>query len=298
MNRATAIVTALGLAVLGCKPTAGKPCDGHAKTCENPTSRLACSGAVYTLETCKGPKGCAEANGATTCDSTRGEVGEACIAENTASCSVDGKIKLLCKGGKLVFVTRCAGDGCEIDDRGEAHCENPFARDGDACLKGSACTEDGTAELACNAGKMSPSHPCRGRKQCISIKTSPNCDRSVGVIGEPCDASDPELAVACDLKGETLLLCRGSKLTAGPICKGKFKCDVNSYGRDGRSHYQAGCDQSIAEIGDACVKEGGLACSGDLKSRLTCAASVFVLEKACKKGCELAAPDGTKFECK
>ena len=46
---------------------------------------------MYTLETCKGPAGCAEANGATTCDSTRADVGDPCVAENTGACSVDGK---------------------------------------------------------------------------------------------------------------------------------------------------------------------------------------------------------------
>ncbi len=298
MKRLASLFAAAALLVAACKPTPGTSCSGHAKGCETPTSRLACSGGVYTLETCKGPAGCAEANGATTCDSTRADVGDPCVAENTGACSVDGKAKLLCQNGKLAFVTRCAGEGCVVDDRGEAHCENPFAKEGDVCIKGSACTEDGTAELACTAGKMVPFHPCRGRKQCISIKTSPNCDRSVGMVGEPCDANDPELAVACDPKGDIILVCKGGKLVPGPTCKGKFKCDVNSYGRDGRSHYQAGCDQSLAELGDACLKEGGLACSGDLKSRLTCTAGVFALDKACKKGCELAAADGTKFDCK
>lgn len=302
MRLGSTLFVAMVLAAVACKPSQGGSCDGNAKSCESPTSRYACTSGHYALETCKGEKGCKEENGTTTCDATRGDVGDPCVAENSTMCSTDGSARLHCEGGKLVFVNRCAGArgevGCTIDDRGEAHCPNPFGKVGDSCTKVGFCTEDGTSELACKDGKLAPLHICRGDEKCVGLSGGPNCDRSTGMIGEECDPNNKELAVACEPTKETILTCKDGKLAQGPRCKGEGKCSVAHYGIDGRRHFQAMCDQSTAAVGDDCLKEGGLACSEDQKSRLICQMGKFTTDKVCKKSCEIHAADGTPFDCK
>lgn len=290
----------------GCKPSPGGSCKENATSCDSPTSRYACITGSYTLETCKGPNGCKEEKGSTTCDSTRGDVGDSCASANQGVCSVDGKTKLRCDQGKLAFVARCSKDGCTNDDSGGAHCNDPYAKVGDTCKINSAqserangaCNEDFKSELRCKDGKMALTHACRGEQGCVPLSSGPWCDRSVGQLGDDCDANVQEFAVGCDAAKEKLFTCKGGKLAQTVRCGGEGKCYVRQYGQDGFSHYQAECDQSLAQVGDDCVKESGFACSDDLKNKLTCQNGKFVVDTACKKGCIVHAPDGTSFQCK
>ena len=290
------------LALAACKPQPGDACTENAPACSTPTSRLTCLGGKFVLEPCGGPKGCTVSGNAVACDATRGDVGDTCVYEKTSVCSRDGHSYLRCEDGKLALRSHCSaesGDGCTVDGTGESHCPLPFAVEGDPCKEGGGCSEDRTVELGCRAGKMVRQHVCHGDEKCTPNPTAPVCDRSVSEVGESCNSEDADTATACTAAGDAILVCKKGKLAQGPRCLGPNKCNVNRYAKDGRRHFEAACDQSIAHVGDDCPDEGKQACSDDKKSRLRCDHSKFAVEKACKKGCELAldSPD-EPFRCK
>jgi hypothetical protein len=219
--------------------------------------------------------------------------------------------------GKLVFDSRCSKDGCTVDDKGAAHCNDAYTKIGDPChvnpalseRANGACNEDFKSELRCKDGKMALTHACRGEQGCTPLTTGPWCDRSTALVGDDCDPNTPEFAVGCEPAGDKMLTCKDGKLTVPVRCGGEGKCYVRQYGQDGFSHYQAACDQSSALPGDECFKDGGFACSEDKQSRLMCQNGKFVVDKACKmkvphkkdepdlSGCMIHAPDGSPFAC-
>lgn len=289
-----------------CKPSAGGACTENATSCASPTLRMACVDNKYVPQACKGPSGCKEAKGTTTCDTTRGEVGDPCASENAAVCSTDGKERLRCESGKLVLIARCARGPCQVADSGEGACTWPYSNVGDPCnpkpgapeRASGACSEDFKSELRCQGGKMTLARACRGDTGCAPLTSGPWCDRSIAQPGDDCDPKQEEFAVACEKSMDTMLTCVHGKLTHPVRCGGEGKCYVRTYGKDGFSHYQAACDQSLAKVGEDCVKEGGNACSDDLKDKLVCSNGKFAVDTACKKGCLVHAPDGTSFVCK
>jgi len=302
------LVAAATLVVLlpDCKPSAGGSCTANATSCDSPTSRMACIDGKYTPQTCKGAGGCKEEKGTTTCDSSKGDLGDPCAAEGAAVCSTDGKEKLRCLKGKLELAARCAKGPCQIADSGEGNCTWPYANVGDPCTPkpgaparaSGACTEDFKSELACVSGKMAMAHVCGGEAGCAPLSSGPWCDRSIGKVGDDCDPKVEEFSVACDASKEKMLTCSGGKLTKSVRCGGEGKCYVRTYGKDGFSHYQAACDQSVATVGEDCVKEGDHACSDDMKDKLVCSGGKFSVDTPCKQGCLIHAPDGTAFVCK
>lgn len=320
-RKLVALLSATALVIVACKPSAGGTCTENSKSCDSPTARFACVTGKYVLETCKGVDGCKETPTGTTCDSSKGDVGDPCSSANQVVCGMDNKSKLRCEVeggvGKLAFVSRCSKDGCSVDDKGGAHCNDPFAKIGDPCKinpaqnerANGACNEDFKSELRCKDGKMALTHSCRGDEGCTPLTTGPWCDRSIALAGDGCDANMPEFSVGCEPAHDKMLTCKGGKLTNEVRCGGEGKCYVRQYGQDGFSHYQAECDQSSALPGDECVKEGGKACSEDKESRLLCQGGKFVVEKACKmnikhkkdepdlSGCIIHAPDGSSFSC-
>jgi hypothetical protein len=295
------------IAICACHPSQGGSCKENATSCESPTSRYACMTGHYMLETCKGENGCKETPKGVACDSSRGDVGDPCASANQYVCGTDNKSRLRCDDGKFVFVQRCSKDGCTVDDNGGAHCTDPYAKVGDTCKQlpnqteraAGACNEDFKSELRCKDGKMALVHPCRGEQQCTPLTSGPWCDRSTSIAGDACDPNMPEFAVACEPQHEKMLTCKAGKLTQMVRCGGDNKCYVRTYGQDGFSHYQAECDQSLALLGEDCLKEGGFACAEDKKNRLVCQGGKFALDKPCKskKGCEVHAADGSPFGC-
>jgi hypothetical protein len=297
-SAASVVATIAVVVVMSCKPKPGESCKEDSTSCSSPTSHLVCSGGVYVAETCKGPKGCAEVEGKVACDSSRADLGDPCVNINALICSTDQKTQLKCEGGKLAYFTRCGGvELCTSNEKGEAFCSHPYGEVGDPCKEYGACTDDQKAELVCVGGKLANGNPCRGEEKCTPRSAGPVCDRSVANIGDACDEKNPELAVACTDAKDTILVCKNGKLVQGPKCGGEGHCGVARYGKDGRRHFQAECDQSLAEIGDDCLKDLAPACSTDLKSKLMCQAGKFVLDKPCKKGCEVNSVP-VKFECK
>lgn len=292
------LVAALDLGV-ACTPKPGDSCRQNYDSCSTPTSRLACNVSTYAMETCKGPKGCSSDGKLVTCDATRGDIGDPCVATNTQVCATDGKSKLRCEGGRYVLVSHCGGsDGCTSNDKGEPYCSRAFLGEGEPCKEGTgACAQDEKAELACKGGKMVFQHVCRGQDGCTAHSMGPICDRSTALIGEPCEGKDPETSFTCAPDKLTVYLCKDGKFVQGPRCGGAFKCGVATYGIDGRRHFRAECDQSAAIEGEACVTDLKAACSEDETARLMCQNGKFVLDKKCKYGCEIASVPAP-FMCK
>ena len=293
---ATAVVFLL---FASCKPSVGGSCSEDATDCASATSHFVCLAGHWALETCKGPKGCAITDGKLACDATKGDEGDPCTVTNRAVCTSDGKAKVACIEQKLKFVTKCGGvEGCTSDERGEAFCSHPYADPGDPCKEGEgACSNDQTYDLVCKGGKMERRFDCHGEEKCTPRSAGPVCDRSVAKIGEPCDEKDPELSIACAPDSTTVLVCKGGKLEQGPMCRGEYKCGVARYGIDGRRHFKSECDQSIADVGEDCVKELKPACASDLKAKLFCQNGKFVEERKCKLRCEVhSVPE--PFACK
>ncbi len=69
-------------------------------------------------------------------------------------------------------------------------------------------------------------------------------------------------------------------------CRGPKACN--------QSGAVVSCDESLAQIGDACNQEKNMACAADKKSTLTCAGGKWVAGDACPKGCEVK---GTMVHC-
>jgi hypothetical protein len=290
----------LFVALGACKPKPGDTCTQNYDECSSPTSRLACNLGNYVMETCKGPKGCASDGKVVTCDATRADVGDPCVATNTQVCSADGKSKLRCESGKYLLVAHCGGsDGCTSNDKGEPYCSRAFLNDGETCQKdgAGACAQDEKTELVCKGGKMVLKNVCRGAEGCAAHSMGPICDRSTANIGEACEGKDPETSFSCAADKATVLVCKNGKFEQGPRCGGANKCGVATYGIDGRRHFRAECDQSAAIEGEACVAEMKPACSEDGTARLMCQNGKFVLEKKCKKGCEIGSTP-EPFQCK
>lgn len=101
--------------------------------------------------------------------------------------------------------------------------------------------------------------PCRGKAGCSSLGERTSCDISGNQPGDPCSHADEGVAVCS--AATSMLACRGGKYQAVP-CHGPKGC--------GMVGDQANCDQSVAEPGDACKKEGAKACSLDKKQVLAC----------------------------
>ncbi len=294
-----AVASSLLAALLAtaCKAHPGDSCDGPATKCYSPTQNLSCQGGHYMLETCKGPKKCSVENGKAVCDNTHADIGDPCVAINSLVCSSDGKSELRCVNHKYALVNHCGGGGCSMSDTGDAYCSWPYGIAGEPCKDKGACSQDAKTELACVGGKLVAKNPCRGDEKCVGLSSGPNCDRSVGLPGDSCDPNDPELAAACTQAGDTLLVCQNHKLVPGPRCAGEGKCGVAKYGIDGRRHFRAVCDQSMADEGDDCIKDQGLACATDLKSRLICKNGKFTLDKLCKKKDCIVHSVPDPFEC-
>jgi hypothetical protein len=299
------LVTAFSITVLifllmpACKPSVGGSCSEDRNDCTTPTSHFVCLAGHYGQETCKGAKGCKVENDKVACDTSRADEGDPCTVANKIVCTSDGKAKVKCENQKFVFLTKCGGvEGCSVQDQGEAFCSHPFADVGDPCKEGEgACSDDQTYDLVCTGGKMARRFDCHGEEKCTPRSAGPVCDRSVAKIGEPCDEKDPELSIACAPDLTTALVCKAGKLVQGPMCRGEYKCGVARYGIDGRRHFKSECDQSIADVGEECLKELKPACASDLKAKLFCQNGKFVEERKCKLRCEVhSVPE--PFECK
>jgi hypothetical protein len=215
------------------------------------------------------------------------KAGDACKAGQ--SMCIDKSSALYCQDGKFAVQTCRGADGCKAAN-GEIACDNKAALENDGCdeEKDLACTLDKRNELRCHANKFTVASTCRGSKGCWFEGNTLHCDTDLAEPGDPCEDAD-DIACAVDQKSE--LKCRSGRFTIENTCKGPKGCTVT-----GTTLH---CDDDLADLGDACKKDGDYACSMDKKALLICRGSKFVQEQACKgKGCSYAEHgDKINFEC-
>jgi len=165
----------------GNKP--GDPCstdDEGAATCANQDGMLACHAGRYELLPCRGTRGCVNADGRASCDTSLAEAGDPCHDANLKACSRDGSQVLSCQQGRMQRMYACRGkNGCGSSG-GRLACDSSVAELGDLCdkkLEGQAfaCTPDSHAVLLCKAGAFTLDESCKLGTRCTLIGSSTQC---------------------------------------------------------------------------------------------------------------------------
>jgi hypothetical protein len=197
-------------------------------------------------------------------------VGEACAIEEKEICTSDEEA-IGCHRGKweVERCSRCAND----------RCTQSIAAAGDVCtiVKDMLCSADAKAMMTCNdMFRWTAFETCHGEKGCVVAEKKVTCDNSVAAEGEACME---EQDYACAADGKSALVCHRRAFGIASRCRGKGGCRVL---RD-ESGARIECDDSVAEIEDACEKDGHYACSSDAKSILKCVSKKFVQDERCKK---------------
>ena len=145
------------------------------------------------------------------------------------------------------------------------------------------CTDPSSAIL-CQAG-VYVALPCRGPHGCAGTGLQSKCDDDLATEGDACMMTLNE-NYACTSDHTKELICKDGKFVTLRTCKGPSKCTI--------ANETLNCDDSIADVGDACVAEAGDAnygCSLDKKIEVVCdaATSKFQSFTACRgqKGCNI-----------
>jgi hypothetical protein len=141
---------------------------------------------------------------------------------------------------------------------------------------------DAVSALLCQGGTI-VSMPCRGPHGCQGQGANSTCDDDLAQEGDPCQQTLNE-NISCSTDHVKELVCKDGKFQTTRTCKGPKKCSVNGT--------TIRCDDSLADVGDACVAESGdanFACSTDKKTEVQCdaATSKFIASNGCRgpKGC-------------
>jgi hypothetical protein len=216
------------------------------------------------------------------------KVGGTCTAADRLACK-DDHAALFCLGGTFTEM-RCDGPrGCAPSGHG-IQCDNTVARVGDGCAEEEdlACTLDGKAELRCRANKFVVASTCRGPTGCFFVhNTKLHCDTDLADLPDPCEDNGD---LACALDGRALYKCNGTQYSVESSCKGPNGCRI--------AGTSVRCDHHVADLDDACHRDGNFACSADAQAILVCRSGKFVTQKACKKECSFVVRgDTTEFDC-
>jgi hypothetical protein len=132
---------------------------------------------------------------------------------------------------------------------------------------------------------------CLGERHCTTESGRVTCDNSLANIGDSCREEDD---YACALpEKKSALVCRSGKFVLASHCKGKNGCRV---GGDKSSGFKVECDDSVANPGDPCDKEGHYSCAPDERQIVRCVAKKYVLDDKCKKN-EKCAVKGDLVGC-
>jgi hypothetical protein len=151
-----------------------------------------------------------------------------------------------------------------------------------------ACVDEKSA-LACHDGKWTPL-TCRGQDGCFKGGGEEQCDQSTAQNGDACNLPDDYV---CTADRKAMLQCSKNKWTLVQNCLGDRGCV--------KDKQKVTCDNSVANVGDACREEEDYACAADGKTALACRKGQFVLASPCKgpKHCRVtsAKDAGFKVEC-
>jgi hypothetical protein len=133
------------------------------------------------------------------------------------------------------------------------------AKPGGKCSGAGAMCTDKTQALFCIDDTFVVIH-CRGDKGCAPSGSLVECDESIAVDGEACNAPD---AIACATDGKSALKCDGKKFVVDETCKGPTGCKVEG-------GQKIACDNDVSDVGDPCHFAGDYACTTDKSLALRC----------------------------
>jgi hypothetical protein len=177
----------------------------------------------------------------------------------------------------LAIVATASSIGCKPSPGGECKVEAK-----EVCL-------DEKRALACHAGKWEEMS-CRGPTGCSKVGSEDICDQSVAEDKETCNLADDYICTG-DNKG--MLQCTNNKWTFVQTCLGDRGCVM--------ADKKVTCDNSIANVDDACREEDDYACTPDKQAALVCRGGKFVPAAPCKgpKACRITGSkdSGFKVEC-
>jgi hypothetical protein len=203
---------------------------------------------------------------------------------------------LLCTNIRLSAVP-CRGPlGCQGES--SPSCDQTIGQEGDPCTTSdtqeSACTADLKKTLLCREGRFAVSRVCRGPKGC-SPGMTPECDQSIGEVGDLCSRPGAEL-MGCSTDRKALLACRGGKLVVQGECTAPKGCQM---GLPPEVEAQfAVCDYRGSAAGDACGRgfENTYICSPDRTALLKCDGTSHKFEAIpCEKGKRCEPSTGTSM---
>lgn len=213
--------------------------------------------------------------------------GDACLP-NSAIC-IDKVSALGCGADNKLFQMSCRGPkGC-FKQGNSVQCDDSFANVGDGCDEENetACSVDKKAALECHANKFVVGETCHGARGCVVQGEKLTCDNDISDIGDPCHF---EGDYACTPDKGYALKCVGKKMTKLNSCRGTKGCRVFELPEEKKIEFI--CDDSVAQIDDACDEEGEAACSMDKKSIYVCKGLKFAMKSACD------GPNGCTFDAK
>lgn len=150
------------------------------------------------------------------------------------------------------------------------------------------CVGDKLA-LACHDGKWEEM-PCKGPAGCAKTGNDNVCDQSVVDDKDVCNLAGD---VVCQSDKKGMLECQKNRWGFAQTCLGERGCTT-----EGKKVH---CDNSIANLGDACREEDDYGCTPDKKSAVVCRGGKFVLSGNCrgKNACRVGGDKvaGFKVEC-
>ncbi|MBX3188830.1 MAG: hypothetical protein KF819_17560 [Labilithrix sp.] len=204
------------------------------------------------------------------------KAGASCKIETKEVCA-DAKQALVCHDGKWEEMT-CRGPAGCAKTGGEYVCDQSVAEDKDVCnlQNDFVCTSDKKGMLECQKNRWTFVQSCLGERSCLMEQKKVVCDNSIANLGDACREEED---YACSPDKKNALVCRQSKFVVASNCKGKNGCKVTG---DKGAGFKVECDDSIANVGDTCDKEGHFACATDERSILKCVGKKFVADEKCR----------------
>jgi hypothetical protein len=202
---------------------------------------------------------------------------------------------LFCGADSKFAAMSCGGpQGCQQSAQGFA-CDNSLATVGDGCETNDdvACSVDKKAALECHANTFAVGSTCKGPKGCTIADDKISCDNDISDEGDACHFDDD---YACTTDKQLVLRCKDKKMVAYNACRGPNACVIKEEPVEHKIEFD--CDDSVAQIGDACDTESEEACTADKKALLICKSAKFVAHKTCSgpTGCNYE-PRGDRYFC-
>jgi hypothetical protein len=134
--------------------------------------------------------------------------------------------------------------------------------------------------LVCKDNKWKAVEQCLAEQGCNSEGFSVDCNGPVAKAGDFCEGVEkPDYACSSDGKAQLVCSPNATKWTVDQACRGAKGCtSIVS---------RISCDTSIAELNEACAKDGTAACAVDGKTILECKDGKMQKSEVCPKACKV-----------